>query len=271
MDWSKLKRWKEPPLLLWVFIVSAAVSTFVFWSLQRVQPIDYSLPYSASFSALTALLAARVGLWVYSFTAEESQKREWRHDQEMRHFERIYAPLYLDTKTLVDNLRTYQIYWLGKWHEVGRSEFGPFVERGIADALDSLQKQLDEGRKISNPSYNAANRVIGVALEEHLGPDVAQTSRSPIVDVFMQDQVFLFDPEKGRPHEAYVGNLRGVLQQQHLPDSNRAIDAMVYLVKEALLKEPLIQKRVEISRAILPSAEAVHALIQKRMKDPFES
>ncbi len=264
-------KWTQPPRLLTIAIFLAAGSTVFFYELQTAQPINYVLPYSASFSALTALLAARIGLGVYRFVAEEGQRREWRHDQEVRYFEKIYAPLYIDTKTLVDSLRTYQLYWLGKWNEVKRSEFGPFVESKIAEALDSLQAQLDEGQKISNPSYNAAKRDVGIALEAYFGPDLAQASHSQIVDVFIQDQAFLFDPDKARPHEAYVDNLRNALRQQHLPDSNEAIDTMIRLVKEALLTEALIQKRVDICRAILPAAELLLARIQKRMKDPFES
>ena len=63
----------------------------------------------------------------------------------MRHFEAIYGPLYVDTKSLIEDLKRYSIGWLGKWLEVKDSPFGPFVDPNIASDLDALQARLSAG------------------------------------------------------------------------------------------------------------------------------
>ncbi len=267
-----VRKWTDPPRLLTVLIVASFASTAIFWALQHYQTqADYSFFYNISFSALTAFVASRIGLWVYRFLADEGQRREWRHDLELRYFENIYGPLYLDTKAAIESLKSYQIPQLQKWYDVKeRSQFGPFVEPGIAKDLDDLQQALRDNTWLNVAAYNSAVRTITKALANRFGPALDPPVWSPLVDSLVQDQRYLFDPDVPRPHDAHVANVRNHLRQTGLPDSEGYIDKMIAEVKDALVKDDVIGKRVSVCRAILPAADAAHARILRRMKDPFE-
>jgi hypothetical protein len=262
---------------LWVFIGLAALSTFGFWALQLVQPINYSLPYSLSFSALTALLAARVGLWVYTFTAEEGQKREWRHDQEMRHFESIYGPFYVDTRSLIEALKRYDLGWMEKFRDVKEGPFWPFVDPDIAIDLDGLQTRLLANSRLPYESAQSAQRTVETATTSYFGAPQEihgrpfESMRWALTSSIIQDQRFLFDPERQDLSEAHFENLRNAWRQYGPLHDDEQLRGFVHQVKEALLTNPEVQRRAAVCREILPIAEAVHARILRRMKDPFEA
>lgn len=266
------RKWTDPPRLLPVFIVVSAGSAFTFWTLGHVRPdIDWSLFYNASFASLTGSSAAQIALWVYGFLAEEGQQREWRHDQEMRHFEAIYGPLYVDTRSVVDSLKRYDLGWLQKWGDVKEGPFWPFVDPSIAADVDALQTRLSEHSGLSYESTQSARRTIEGTLVVYFGSEqTAEPLRRSMLEILVQDQRFLFNPDAAEPYEAYWENLRNAWRQHAPLRSDEPLQAMVRRVKEALLKDEVVRKRVAVCREILPLAESVNARILHRMKDPFE-
>src|SRR2546426_4313644 len=140
----------------------------VVWNLQKANPeVDLSLVYNLSLGGFTAFLGATIALWVYSYLSLESQRREWRHDLEVRHFEQIYGPLYEDTKKVVAALKGYASVWSNKWSEIRDSSIGPFVEEGIAKGLSDLWAKLEKYLDITSRSATAAES----RLDEFLSRD----------------------------------------------------------------------------------------------------
>jgi hypothetical protein len=266
------RKWTDPPRLLPVLIVASAVSAFLFWALGHYRPdLDWSLFYNASFASLTGSTAASIGLWVYGFLAEEGQRREWRHDQEMRHFEAIYGPMYVDTRSLVETLQRYDLGYLGKFRDVKEGPFWPFVDPGIAEEVDALQTRLSEHSGLNYASAQSARRAIETALNLRFGADPAiEPMRRSLLEILVQDQRFLFDPDASEPHEAYLDNLRNAWRQYGPLKSDEPLKDIIRRAKEALLKDEVVQKRVATCREMLPLAEAANARILHRMKDPFE-
>jgi hypothetical protein len=267
-------KWTDPPRLLPFLVGISAASVVIFWFLGHNRPdVDWSLLYNGSFASLTATTAAQITLWVYGFLAEESQRREWRHDQEMRHFEAIYGPLYVDTRSLIETLKRYRIGWLEKWRDVNEGPFGPFVEPTIVSKLDALQARLSDHSGLNYESEQSASRTVQgrLALFSRSGTyfKVGFETKG-LVAVLVQDQQFLFDPDAIDLAPAHFENLRNAWQQIGPLGSDEWLKEIVRRAKEALLKDELVQKRVAVSREILPLAEAAHASILNRMKDPFD-
>jgi hypothetical protein len=165
-------------------------------------------------------------------------------------------------------LRRYQLYWPQEWDKVKASEFGPFVDPEVASELNDLQDRLLKTTDISNTSFRSAQRDIELGIDAFLGTGIDSHLRSDLINTFVQDQVFMFDPDGNRP--LYPGNLRNALDQARRPEPEKDLVGLLTEVKRRLLDDSLIQTRVAECRSILEAAAAIHSRILKRMKDPFE-
>ncbi len=134
-----------------------------------------------------------------------------------------------------------------------------------------MQGRLSETYVVSNASYNSARKGVDEVVGAFLGPDVAPQIRLDVVNTMSQDQRFMFDPDVRRPQDGLVGNLRNQPGQWRPPVSDEVVNDLILKVKDMLARDDLVRERVAVCRSILPDAEAIHARILTRMKDPFES
>ena len=244
----------------------------VIWNLQKANPaVDLSLVYNLSLGGFTAFLGATIALWVYSYLSFESQRREWRHDLEVRHFEQIYGPLFEDTKKIVDGLREYSQVWLTKWREIRKSSLGPFVEETISRAVSDLQEKVDKYGEVTNLSATAAEARVREFVAHHARATLLdKNDRNSLWANLRDDPRFLFDPGKPLPYQHLVQQIAKLLPRTEGTDVTvQEAEKFLREVKTDLLEDPAIKKRIAECQKLLPEAERVHALIDARMRDPF--
>ncbi len=202
VDWRK---WKDPRQSLWVLIGVAFALSLSFWYEQRVnQQIDYSFPFNASFSALTALLAARVGLWVYAFLAEEGQKREWKHDYALSRVKDIYAPLWDETVALLERVENYDTadlrYGGPQAEEIGKHGFDHvmasslrlFVDSDVKARLFTFHVAVGVYNRARDIAHNDAYEESGVAAAELTGQAADQGPTGGIANLFRNNMRFVW-------------------------------------------------------------------------------
>jgi hypothetical protein len=274
-------KWKDPPVLLWFFIGLAAISTFVFWSLQLIQPINYSLPYSASFSALTALLAARVGLWVYSFTAEEGQKREWRHDYALTRVKEIYAPLWDETVALLERVENYDIADLryggpeGEnlakhgFDHVMASSLRLFVDSDVKSRLFTFHVAVGTYNKARGIAHNDAYDQSRVGAAELTGQAADQGPTGDIANLFSNNMRFAWGAtDSGEDAQRAMRDRFGeMLVRARSADSKETVAAFEALRDHLFSRDTAKAMRRE-SQACAAAGKLVIARLEEIVRDP---
>jgi hypothetical protein len=173
-------------------------------------------------------------------------------------------------------LKGYDLGWLPKFRDVKEGPFWPFVDPGIASELDALQTRLLAHSGLSYESGESARRTVETATTSYFGSPQEihgkpfASMRQSVTASVIQDLRFLFDPERQDLMGAHFENLRNAWRQYGPVHDDEQLRGFVRQVKEALLVDPVVERRVAACREILPIAEAVHARILRRMKDPFE-
>lgn len=260
MNWSW---WKNPYHFLPILLLASATSFISSWALEKRFPdLGFSAAYNLSLALFTASFAATIAMMTYSWVTVEGQRRQWRHDVEMRHFEQIYGPLYEEVLKVVDELRNHGFPWLQKWREIKEKSVGPFVDPKIAKDLDGLARRLGELSALHQLAYyRAENIIVEVSMSDPWGIS------TPVVDgiksAFQGDRRFLYDPKQTSPSEHMMSQLR------HTISDASALAEYVKKLKGTFTEDPQIQRRAALVESILPDAEALSARIRDRMMHPF--
>lgn len=254
-----------------MLLVTAAGGTVAAWALQKRFPeLDLSLPYTVSLALFTATFAATIAMATYSWVTQKNQRREWRHEMEIRHFEEIYGPLYEESLKVLDELNRYESPWLQKWPEVKKKSFGPFVDPGIAKDLDRLEQRLEKLGKLRSATYDIPLQIIdrvstGPPWGENLSKWVAN-----LKDRFREGQGFrnfFYAPGVNQPAPHIIDSIRKVFSDAGLDES--ALLRYIGQVKAAFLQDPTMKERVDLTDAIRIEARSVLERIRDRMKHPF--
>jgi hypothetical protein len=264
--------WQNPRNVLPVAVVASAAVAAISWAAEKADPaVSLSLVYGLSLGVFTASLTGAILLWVTEYLQKEAQRRAWRHENEARHFEQIYGPLYADTKQVVDALMEYGEPRLQRWGEIHESSFGPYVEETIARSLLELESALDRFQEVVKRSGTAAESRMRGFLDRH--PYTAALdpgNRNAILSFVRDDPRFLFNPRKTLPVPHLVVETSTLLQRPNGRElSPRDAERFYLEMKAELMRDPVIQKRVAECEQILPVAVNVHRLIAHRMQAPY--
>lgn len=269
-QWVRFRAWARTPpyllLLLWCLAVQVTVIAFV---LSRTFP-DWTLVYTLGLASATAIAGTDVALWVQAYYSRLAQDRQFRGDLEVRFFENIYGPLYEDTRRAVLQLDDYSTtITLQNWPGIRATRFGAFLEPILFAHLDDLQGSLKSVVNAAREGRGAAGRIIRQLLDIHPTlseplPDVRRT----ITDTFVSDPHFVFDPKRGSPNEDILRGIRSTLDSVGV----RAADLSLFAseVKERLEGDPQIVLFRNLRADVLEKAKIVHALVEKRMRTPFQ-
>ncbi len=256
----------DPRKALPYLIVTASGTVVAFWYFDGQTSYDLSLFLNMAVASFTALLAAFIALWIYSHLTRENQLWEFRQDRETEYFEQIYGPLYEETSNVVEKLKAFGHPWMSEWPKIRGKRFGPFVDQGVASAVEKLDRELTELGEVSRQGWPFIRRL----LDEYAQRQTHDENLARIIsEGLRRDDRFLFDPDVREPNEEVVDHL-----ERNLKDKMRLVEALGTSIlyqgaKDLLSSEPAVIERVAKTRAILPLAESVHQKVLQRMRDPF--
>ncbi len=246
------------------------------WYANGLTDVDLSLFLNLFVAGFTALLGARIAMWIYSQLTEEGQQRLFGHELEVRYFEKIYGPLYEETKSVVNNLERYGRPWMAKWREVRESSFGPFVNPRIHSALEELGEELEAFTSVVIEAEEAAGSVVRKVLDtEPWKTAIPQDKRDSVERMLVErsdERAFLFDPKTALPPEHIRPALRDQISAtpQLIEDVGENVGrAFSSAVKKRLRQDPQIEVFLGERARVLESAEKVHNKVLQRMRDPF--
>ncbi len=257
-------------------ILATLVLVVGLWYANRLIDVDLSFFLNLSTAALTAPLGARMAMWIYSQLTEERQQRQFSHELEVRYFEKIYRPLYEETKSVVDDLERFGRPWMAKWREVRESGFGPFVNPRIHGALEELREKLEAFTSVVIGAEKAAESVVRKVLDtEPWKTTIPRDNRDSVERLLAEKwdtRAFLFDPKTALPAEHIRPTLRDLIPvTPHLvkvvgENPERAFSSAV---KKRLSQDPQIDVFLGERARVLEFAEKVHNKVLQRMRDPF--
>ncbi len=267
MDARKALNW----LVLAAFVLLVGL-----WYANGLTDVDLSFFLNLPLAGFTALLGARIAIWIYSQLTEERQQRQFRHELEVRYFEEMYGPLYEETKSVVNDLERYGRPWMGKWQEVRNSSFGPFVKPRIHSALEELGEELEAFTSVVIEAEEAAGSVVRKVLDtEPWKTAIPQDKRGSVERMLVErgdERAFLFDPETALPNERIRPALRDqiTVTPQLIEDVGENVGrAFGAAVKKSLRQNPQIEVFLRERARVLEFAEKVHNKVLQRMRDPF--
>ncbi len=266
MDARKALNWLIP---------ATFVLLFGLWYANGLTDLDLSFFLNLSVAGFTALLGARIAMWIYSQLTEEGQQRLFGHELEIRYFDRIYGPLYEETKSVVNNLERYGRPSMDKWLKVKGGRFGPFVNPRIHSALEELREELEAFFDVVIGAEEAAGSVVMKVLDtEPWKTAIPQDKRLSVERMLERwdERAFLFDPKTARPAK----HIRKALREQIAVTPQLIEDvgenpgrAFSYAVKKRLSQDPQIEVFLGERTRVLEFAEEVHNKVLQRMRNPF--
>ncbi|MEE9593454.1 MAG: hypothetical protein V3W28_07730 [Thermoplasmata archaeon] len=246
------------------------------WYANGLTDVDLSLFLNLFVAGFTALLGARIAMWIYSQLTEEGQQRLFGHELEIRYFEKIYGPLYEETKSVVDDLERYGRPWMAEWPKVKEGRFGPFVNPRIHSALEELREELEAFRSVVIGAEEAAGSVVRKVLDTKPWKTAIPQDKRGSVERGLAERwdtrAFLFDPKTALPAEHIRPTLReqiSVTPQLIEEVGEKVGRAFSAAVKKSLRQDPQIDVFLGERARVLAFAEKVHNKVLQRMRDPF--
>ncbi len=265
-----LRKLFDPRYGLLVLIPATLSLTIALWVLQDTYARDLSLFLSLSVAAFTALVGAGGAMWIYRHLTLESQDRRFRHELEVRHFEDIYGPLYEEVGNVVEHLKEYQVPRTEQWDQMRRGRFGPFVESAITRGLNILRDDLEALGRLARESSWATQRLVTQAIGDHpITKKLSADDSRRLMMTLHQDYRLFFNPEVSLPREDVVRSVQKFLGETASPIPEEEIPQFFQHVKTVVTRDPIVNRRMALTREILPFAEAVHERLLQRMRYPF--